>query len=151
VDRQLGSLPGGRPATTVARAPTAASPGVGAARPLAEPAAAPLEAAARTAAAADDRRAFREAHVAASSVVADDDVLAWEPAEQYLPGAPAGNLGDPIAPLPLLPPIVIKPIVPAPIVVAPPVSELSTPVGATPIDDPSRGGTGPGRSGGKRP
>jgi hypothetical protein len=80
-----------------------------------------------------------------------DSVIAGDDPEPSLPGAPAGDLGDPIAPMPRLRPIVIPPIVAAPIVEAPPVSTLAAPVSTLSTDDRSRGRTGPGKTGGVRP
>jgi hypothetical protein len=68
-------------------------------------------------------------------------------AEPYLPGAPAGELGDPLQPLPAPPPISF-----APIASAPPVSESARPVTEFPADNPAPGvpvGT-TGHSGGSR-
>ena len=48
----------------------------------------------------------------------------------HLPGAPAGELGDPMQPLPRRPPIAITPIT-----VAPPISEISRPVTDFPASD----------------
>jgi hypothetical protein len=88
----------------------------------------------------------RPTFVAADRVFAGDDDF-----EPFLPGAPAGDLGDPIAPMPQPLPIVIPPIVAAPIVDAPPVSTLATPVSTLSTDDISRGRTDPGKPGGVRP
>jgi hypothetical protein len=66
------------------------------------------------------------------------------PAEPYLPGAPAGELGDPLRPLPSPPPIVF-----APIASAPPISEFARPVTDFPVDNPPAAGSGTaGTSGG---
>jgi hypothetical protein len=78
-------------------------------------------------------------------ITADDD------SAPSLPGAPAGDLGDPIRPMPQLRPIVIPPIVASPIVEAPPVSTLATPVSTLSTDDIFRGRTDPGKPGGVRP
>ncbi len=67
--------------------------------------------------------------------------------ERALPGAPAGDLGDPIAPMPGPSPIVIRPISTPPIDVAPPVSTLGTPIGA-PTDAAARDPQDPGKPGG---
>lgn len=80
-----------------------------------------------------------------------DSVIAGDDLEPSFPGAPAGNLGDPIAPMPRLRPIVIPPIVAVPIVDAPPVSTLATPVSTLSTDDISRGRPDPGKTGGIRP
>jgi len=53
----------------------------------------------------------------------------------HLPGAPAGELGDPLEPLPVPPPIAIAPITQAPIVSAPPISDIARPVTDFPADD----------------
>jgi len=90
--------------------------------------------------------ASRPKAVAADSAIAGD-----EDAEPSFPGAPAGNLGDLIAPMPKLRPIVIPPIVAAPITDAPPVSTLATPVSTLSTDDRSRDRTDPGKPGGLRP
>jgi hypothetical protein len=86
------------------------------------------------------------------------DTIAADEAEMvHLPGAPAGQLGEGIAPMPLPPPIVIppiaslKPVVAPPILSVPPVSELVTPAGGRPADETSRDRQGPGKSGGFRP
>ena len=70
--------------------------------------------------------------------------------EPYLPGAPTGNAGDPIAPMPQLRPIVIPPIATPPITEAPPVSTLGKPV-STLSDEVSRDRQDPGKSGGMIP
>jgi hypothetical protein len=68
-----------------------------------------------------------------------------------LPGAPAGDLGDPIKPMPPLRPIVIQPIVSAPIVEAPPVSTLAPPFSTVPtVGEISRDRSDPGKPGGIR-
>ena len=87
----------------------------------------------------------RPATVAADTVIAGDDL------EPSLPGAPAGDLGDPIAPMPRPRPIVIPSIVAVPIVDAPPVSTLATPVSTLSTEDISRGRPDPGKTGGVRP
>jgi hypothetical protein len=74
-----------------------------------------------------------------------------EPVDARLPGAPAGEPGDPIPLLPAPSPIVIPPIAPPPIVVLPSVVNLGTPVGMLPIIDPARGGPQPGKNGGVSP
>jgi hypothetical protein len=68
--------------------------------------------------------------------------------EPDLPGAPAGDLGDPVAPMPRLRPIVIHPLAPPPIPEALPISTLGKPVG-TLSDEVSRDRLDPGKSGGK--
>jgi hypothetical protein len=78
-------------------------------------------------------------------ITGDDD------SEPSFPGAPAGDLGDPIRPMPPLSLIVIPPIVAAPIVDAPPVSTLATPVSTLSTADISRGRPDPGKPGGVRP
>jgi hypothetical protein len=83
--------------------------------------------------------------VAASALIVmddDDDVPV-----SALPGAPAGELGDPLQPLPARPAIAF-----APIETAPPVSEAARPVTDFPTDNPVPGvpnGTA-GQSGGPR-
>ncbi len=67
--------------------------------------------------------------------------------EPDLPGAPAGDLGDPIPPMPRLRPLVIQPLAPPPIPEAPPVSTLGKPV-STLSDEVSRDRQDPGKSGG---
>jgi hypothetical protein len=67
--------------------------------------------------------------------------------EVRLPGAPAGDLGDPIAPMPRPEPIVIQPIATPPIPEAPPVSTLARPVG-TLTGEVSRDRQDPGKPGG---
>jgi hypothetical protein len=66
-----------------------------------------------------------------------------------MPGAPAGELGDPIAPMPRPRPIVIHPIATPPIEVAPPVSTLGNPV-STLADETGRGPQDPEKPGGVR-
>ncbi len=82
----------------------------------------------------------------ADTIIAGDNDL-----EPSLPGAPAGDLGDPIAPMPPPRPIVIPSIVAVPIVDAPPVSTLATPVSTLSTEDISRGRPDPGKTGGVRP
>jgi hypothetical protein len=82
---------------------------------------------------------------------ATDRAIAGDDTEPYLPGAPAGDLGDPIAPMPRTRPIVIPPIVAAPIVDAPPVSTLAQPVGTVSTDEATRDRTDPGKPKGVRP
>lgn len=67
--------------------------------------------------------------------------------EPYLPGAPAGELGDPLAPMPTPPPITI-----APIESAPPVTDIARPVTDFPADDqpPDVPARTTGQSGGDR-
>jgi hypothetical protein len=55
----------------------------------------------------------------------------------HLPGAPAGNLGDPIAPLPPPPSLAIAPVTQAPIGFALPVSDLARPVTDFPTENGS--------------
>jgi hypothetical protein len=81
----------------------------------------------------------------ASVVLVDSDVD-----EPYLPGAPAGDLGAPVAPMPRLRPIVIQPIATPPIPEAPPVSSLGKPV-STLSDEVPRDRQDPGKSGGMCP
>jgi hypothetical protein len=84
--------------------------------------------------------------------LADDSVTAGEEvSESFLPGATAGDLGEPIRPIPRPRPIVIPPIVTAPIADAPPVSTLATPAGTLSGDNSSRDRTDPGKLGGVRP
>lgn len=68
---------------------------------------------------------------------------------EYLPGAPAGVLGDPIAPLQAAPAITVAPVEPAPTV-----SEMSRPVTDFPAGDssqpPGAEHGDPGQSGGPR-
>jgi hypothetical protein len=65
-----------------------------------------------------------------------------------LPGAPTGNLGDPISPMARLRPIAIQPLTTPPILEAPPVSTLAKPV-STLADEAFRDRQDPGKSGGK--
>ena len=80
-----------------------------------------------------------------------------EPAEALaragltLPGAPAGNPGEPIPALPAPPPVVIPAIAPAPIVVVPSVGDLGRPLGNLPIADPARVIANIEKSGGTSP
>jgi hypothetical protein len=68
--------------------------------------------------------------------------------EPVLPGAPGGDLGDPISPMPKLRPIVIQPIATLPMSNAPPVSTLSKP--ASPLtEETPRDRQDPAKSGGK--
>lgn len=53
----------------------------------------------------------------------------------HLPGAPAGQLGDPLQPLPLPPPIAIAPIAQAPIASALPLSDIARPVTEFPSEN----------------
>ncbi len=69
----------------------------------------------------------------------------------HLPGAPVGDLGEPIAPLPRPQPISIRPITPLPIVTAPPVSDMAAPVSALSDDLIARDWLLPGKSGGSHP
>lgn len=92
-----------------------------------------------------DRLAGRKG-LGAAMAAADED----EPVS-FLPGAVAGDLGDPIRPIPRPRPIEIPPIVTAPIVDAPPVSTLATPVSTLSTDSSSRDQSGPGKSEGVRP
>jgi hypothetical protein len=87
--------------------------------------------------------AARTVAASAQILMSDDDDVPVSP----LPGAPAGELGDPLEPLPMRPVIAF-----APIESAPPVSELSRPVTDFPADNPVPAGpTGPtGRTGGTR-
>jgi hypothetical protein len=79
----------------------------------------------------------------ASTLLVDTDL---DPPD--LPGAPAGDLGDPISPMPRMRPIVIQPIATLPISVAPPVSTLGKPIG-TVADEVSRDRQDPAKSGGR--
>lgn len=65
----------------------------------------------------------------------------------HLPGAPAGNLGDPIEPMDASPPITFSPIVPSPLI-----SDIARPVSEFPAETQSPAGTpaDAGRSGGPR-
>jgi hypothetical protein len=82
--------------------------------------------------------------VAGATVLLADADLDEEP---LLPGAPTGDLGDPIAPMPKLRPIVIRPLTAPPISEAPPVSTLAKPV-STLADEVSRDRQDPAKSGG---
>jgi hypothetical protein len=114
---------------------------------------------ARRAAPADLGAALTSARPTASTKVASGN--AWASADlvvdlddspgPHLPGAPAGDLGDPIAPLPHPRPIVIPPIAPLPIVTAPPVSELGAPVSAPSNEGIARESLSPGKNGGSCP
>jgi hypothetical protein len=86
------------------------------------------------------------ARVAGAAVVLPDADLD----EPYLPGAPAGDLGAPVAPMPKPRPIVIQPIATPPISEAPPISTLGQPV-STLSDEVTRDRQGPGKSGGMCP
>ncbi|HEY3383750.1 MAG TPA: hypothetical protein VGK32_18450 [Vicinamibacterales bacterium] len=83
----------------------------------------------------------------AGGILVDDFVSLFgnEPAGPCLPGAPAGDLGDPILPMPPPRPITFVPVVPAP-----PVSDLAMPVSAVPAGEPTRDPSGPNQSGGNR-
>lgn len=120
------------------RAPLASTPI--AAGAVVEPASAP---AARRAPAAV-RRASPVPALDTEAITADATVASNEP---YLPGAPAGELGDPIRPMPSPPPITFSPITSAPLV-----SEFARPVTDFPADNPApaaaTGNAGP--SGGTR-
>jgi hypothetical protein len=97
--------------------------------------------------AAASARPHRSARVGdrnAETTVTDQSLASGEP---YLPGAPAGDLGDPIQPMPSPPPIAF-----APISSAPPVSDNAWPVVDFPADNPAPAmpiGTA-GQSGGTR-
>jgi hypothetical protein len=66
-----------------------------------------------------------------SSLDAVPGALAAESNEPYLPGAPAGELGDPLQALPRPPEITF-----APIQSAPPISDIARPVTDFPADNP---------------
>jgi hypothetical protein len=85
-----------------------------------------------------------ERKIAGASIVQADE----ESEEPLLPGAPAGDLGDAIAPMPRLRPIVIQPLAAPPIPDAPPVSTLGRPV-STLADEVSRDRQDPGKPGGR--
>lgn len=68
-------------------------------------------------------------------------------ASASLPGAPAGNLGDPISPMPRPRPISIDPLATPPIEMAPPISTLGKPV-STLADEAGRDPLDPGKPGG---
>jgi hypothetical protein len=90
--------------------------------------------------------------MSAPALVGAETVLIGDEAEPSWPGAPAGDLGDPIKPMPPLRPIVIQPIFAAPIVDVPPVSTLAQPLSTLPtIGEISRDPSGPGKSEGVRP
>jgi hypothetical protein len=80
---------------------------------------------------------------ASFTTAADDEAGA------RLPGAPMGNLGDPIVPMPRPRLILIPSLATPPIPDTPTVSTLGTPVGELTIDDVSRGPSDPGKPGGK--
>jgi hypothetical protein len=139
-----------RPAATIAAAASSPAPAV-----ETLPAEAPARQERRALSSGD--RVFASSWLAMDAAsrpkgLADDSVFAGEEdSESFLPGATAGDLGDPIRPIPRLRPIVIAPIVAAPIADAPPVSTLATPAGTLPGDNSSRDRTGPGKPGGVRP
>ena len=66
---------------------------------------------------------------------AEEVVDAVNTGEPFLPGAPAGELGDPLAPLPSPPPIAFAPIAHVPIAAPPPISESARPVTDFPAAD----------------
>lgn len=70
--------------------------------------------------------------------------------EPYSPGAPAGDLGDPLQPLPVPPPIAIPPITQSPIEAGALISDVSRPVTEFTTDDTEPGARSrdAGRSGG---
>jgi hypothetical protein len=147
-----------RPSSTVA---AAGRPSTGVPAPSGETSAVPAGVAApagreRRAASPNDRifasswldmdALSRPKGIAADSVTAGDD-----DSDSILPGAVAGDLGDPIRPIPRLRLIAIPPILTAPIADAPPISTLAEPAGTLSGDNNSRGRTDPGKPGGVRP
>lgn len=88
---------------------------------------------------------------------ADTTELEHEPANAVarlgltLPGAPAGNPGEPIPAIPAPPPVVIPAIAPAPIAIVFTVGELGTPLGILPITEPAKVITNIEKSGGTSP
>lgn len=144
----------GTPGNAEVRAvvPTA---GAGSAQPTA-PIATPARPARAGRALETDTRVFAASWLAMDALgepalAAAERVLTGDEAEPSLPGAPAGDLGDPIRPMPTPPPIVIPPIHTTPIVDAPPVSTLAQPVSTLSSSEISRDPTGPGKPGGVRP
>jgi hypothetical protein len=115
-----------------------------AAGPLVEPAAAP-GGAHPDVAGVRSRRASRTANRGPEPVEPDPSLASS--GDAYLPGAPAGDLGDPLRPMPSPPPIAFTPIASAP-----PVSDFARPVTDFPADNPASavpsGAAGP--SGGTR-
>jgi hypothetical protein len=81
--------------------------------------------------------------VTGASVLLDED-----PDEEALPGAPAGELGDPIAPMPKPRPIAIRPIATPPIANAPTVATLGRPLGAL-VEETARESKDAGKPGGR--
>lgn len=116
----------------------------GLARAPEAPANAPRAAARRGLAGSDTRIA------AASWLVVVGDESEPPPPEHAFPGAPAGDLGEPIALMPRPRPITIPPITTPPISDAPPVSTLAQPVSTLTAEDVSRDQQDPGKSGGFR-
>lgn len=135
-----GGVKPGRESATASRAPLAGAT-IAAAVNLAEPSVVP---AARVVAAASARRA-RPLLVWEKTPVAADTMSASN--EPYMPGAPAGDLGDPLRPLPSPPPISF-----APIASAPPVSAFARPVTDFPANnsEPAADSGSAGPSGGTR-
>jgi hypothetical protein len=94
--------------------------------------------------------------VTGAAIVSPESALAEEEADQPVPGAMGGDLGDPIRPIPLPRPLVLRPLVHAPIVAepiaaAPPVSTLVQPADAVPtVGEVSRDPAGPAKLGGER-
>lgn len=95
--------------------------------------------------------------VTGAAIVSPESALAEEEADQPVPGAMGGDLGDPIKPIPLPRPLAPRPLVHAPIVAepivaAPPVSTLVQPADAVPtVGEVSRDPAGPAKLGGERP
>jgi hypothetical protein len=89
--------------------------------------------------------------MSAPASVAAENVLMGDDTGPSLPGAPAGDLGDPIKPMLPVRPIVIPPISAAPIVDAPPVSTMAQPVSTISAGELPRDPSGPGKSGGVCP
>ncbi len=85
---------------------------------------------------------------AEAAVVPEEHLAAA--AESYMPGAPAGELGDPLQPLPVPPPITIVPITQQPIEAGALISQVSRPVTEFTTDDTQPGARSrdAGRSGG---
>lgn len=89
------------------------------------------------------RRLARASSPAAATINAEArswqaDEASLASTEPHLPGAPAGDLGDPLQPMPGPPAIAIPPIAHTPIQTAPPVSEGSRPVTDFPADHSPR-------------
>lgn len=92
----------------------------------------------------DDRKV-----VGTVAMLAEGDSDVADTEETTLPGAPAGDLGDPVAPMPKLKPIDIRPIATPPMTMAPPVSTLAKPVSSL-TDEATRDRQDPGKPGGKQ-